>query len=544
MTSEYEQRLMESVQSYCQPLAGDSPAGADVSYDPQFEAAKAEIDKLTGLSGDQPDWREVVSIADRITRETSKDFRLLAWSTVARFHAQGLQGLGTGLAILRGVSETFWEPMFPPVRRAKARANLWDWMNEQVAALLQPIEPTAADGDALRTVQSLYDQLDSLLSDKLKDAYSGLGVLRSVLRDKVRAIPAEVVEAPAAPSPSPESVVASPAATRVDSVQSAASAGSAVAAEVPAMSGPDDVMPALRTLGKSVQEAARHLRRADPANAWAYRLQRTGLWIAVKAPPPAEASRTRIGPPPADLKKKLEAKMTSEQWMDLLASAEDATGTSIFWLDLHRYVALAMDRLGALFIEARATVGRQLVVFLEQCPTLPKLCFSDGTPFADAATQSFLEEEQSKLAGGGGGSSAGGGSSRGSEEDEELRRRFEEARELVSSGKLVEGLALAAQLSARAADERARFRGKLALAELALKGGKAEVGRPILEQLLDEVVARRLEEWEPGLAAAVCSGLVSAHRALGVSLDQPELKGLYDRLCRLDPASALRWSGS
>ena len=92
--------------------------------------------------------------------------------------------------------------------------------------------------------------------------------------------------------------------------------------------------------------------------------------------------------------------------MDLLNDAENLTGTFLFWFDLHRLVALALDRLGALFLAPREVVGRELVAFLDRFPGMTALTFSDGTPFVEPMTQTFLDEERAKWAPSG---AAGGG---------------------------------------------------------------------------------------------------------------------------------------
>jgi type VI secretion system protein VasJ len=535
--SDTRDRIVAQAESYSTPLTADSPSGADISYDVEFESVKTQIDKLTSMTGGQPVWRDVVEISDKILTTKSKDLRLLAWSAIGRFNTQGVEGFALGVAIASRVASAHWDTMFPPARRAKARANLFDWMNDQALSLLGAVEPSLGNGDAIRALQELYEELDAMLSEKLGDAYSGLGGMRSLLRDKVRSIPEVVVEPPPiADAPSTGSTSAA-AASEPGSRQPSTSSS----IEVPTITGVDDVVPALFTLGKSIVDAARQLRKADPANAWAYQLHRNGLWLPVKNPPPAEGGRTRIPPPPADVRKKVDAKVTGEQWLDLLTSSEDLSGEHLFWLDLHRYVALAMDRLGALFVEARTVVGREVVSFLQKFPTIATLTYNDGTPFADPGTQMWLDEERSKHGQGGGG---GGGSTKATEEDEEVTRRFAEAKEMVGGGKVAEGLGLASQLAGRAADARLRFRGRLTVGELALQGGKPEIGRPILEQLVSEIQSRKLEDWEPSLLASALSSLLACHRGLGSDFDKSEIRQLCDQLCQLDPAAAIKWSGS
>ena len=74
--------------------------------------------------------------------------------------------------------------------------------------------------------------------------------------------------------------------------------------------------------------------------------------------------------------------------------------------------------------------------------------------------------------------------------------------------------------------------------------GLARAGIAELEGKPDErdVEAHGLEAWEPALAAASAEGLVLCHRALakGGKPIPPEAGVLYDRVCRLDPATALR----
>jgi type VI secretion system protein VasJ len=544
--SDLQAKLLESAEKFATPMSSDAPSGTDVAYDVDFEAIKLEIDKLTSVSGGQPSWRDVVEKSAVILEQRSRDLRLLSWSTVGRLQTNGIDGLAEGLAIMLRVVSSQWETLFPPLKRAKARANLVDWMNEQVQGVLQPIEPTLANGNALRAAQALYDELDSFYSEKLGDAYGGLGVMRSLLRDKVRAIPAAAAPPPS-PAATPGAATPAPVQTAAPAPSPAATASAApapapamAAPAVPTISGADSVGPALRVLGEGLSTAARHLRLADPANPAAYRLHRIGMWLNVTELPPAEGGHTRLRPPGADIKRQLEAKVSGQQWLDLLNSAEDVTNQYIYWLDLHRYVALAMERLGALFIEARKIVGRELVGFLQRASALPSLSFSDGTPFADPGTQMWLNDVQTEFGAGAG----GGGSSKVSEEDEELQKRFEEARELVSGGKVAEGVGLAAQLAPRAADERRRFRGRLTVAELALLGGKPEIARPILEALVREIDERKIEDWEPELCASTVATLSAVYRSLGTEIDKADLRMLHNRLCRLDPVEALKWSGS
>src|SRR5690606_34523794 len=117
------------------------------------------------------------------------------------------------------------------------------------------------------------------------------------------------------------------------------------------------------TLGAGIVDAARHLRQADPASAWAYRLARVGAWLAVKQTPPAEGGKTKIPPPQPNDAARLQSLFEAQQWADLLAHAEGLTGRFLFWLDLQRFVATALDRLGARYEDAQRAVVAEVLVF-------------------------------------------------------------------------------------------------------------------------------------------------------------------------------------
>ncbi len=528
--------LIERTASLRAPLAGDNPAGKDATFEPDFEQLKGEIDKLTSMAGSPPNWREVEKLASEILTAKAKDFRVVTWLALAKMQQNGFVGFAEGLSVMRGLIDEYWATMYPDAKRARARANLISWLEDNSCAFFEQKDVTGADGEAVKACDELIGAIDTALAEKLADLHPGMNKLRGTFRNKVRAIPAE-----APPPPPPSAAAPQPAASSASPVAEAPPP--MAAPSLPTASNADDAARAIRECGDAITSIAKVLRRADPAQAWPYRLQRIGNWLGVQRPPPNEANKTRLPPPAADVRKKLQGMMEQQKWMELLAAAEDATADYLFWLDLQRMVAVSMDSLGALFIASREAVGREVASFLQRYPAITGLSFSDGTPFADAATKSWLDQEMGKWGGGGGGSAA---SSAASEEDQELAKRFEEAKEMVSTGKIPEGLGLAAALAVRAPDARARFRSRLAVAQLAIEGGKMEIARPILEALTGEVEQHGLETWEPVLSAQVYASLLACLQASGAAKtpDAASRQGwLFDRLCRLDPAAALKVSG-
>jgi type VI secretion system protein VasJ len=523
--STYREEVAQRIALLVAPIAGANPAGADVSYDADFETIKAEIDKLSSVDNLDPAWSKIENLGTQVLAQKGKDFRVASWLSVAKVKTQGWSGFAEALILFEILSRSFWDTMYPEARRARARVNAFAWMTDMVHQHLLPMAVTFADGDAIRAADEVLKDLDPLLAEKLGEAYTGPGQLRSLLRDKVQAIPEppRVEEAP----------VAGEAAAPAYAQAVAAPVGPTTVA---------DVDPAVRASGAVFVEAAAILRAAEPARAWGYKLQRWGAWSIIEELPPAADGRTFI-PSPGDAAQLAEMR-DGARWLELLNTAEEMASRFLFWLDLHRYVALALDNLGPTFAAAREVVGREVTYFVARMPAVTSLTFDDGTPFADAATQTWLEEEGRKWGAGGGGSAAGAAASA---EDEEIAARFEEARQMVSGGKVADGLASALALADRAADARLRFRARLAVGKMALDASKHDLARGMLEHLTADVERHGLETWEPATCATLYSYLLVASREVSRARGgSPDLvvreQYLFDKLCRLDPASAIKLS--
>ena len=523
----YREDVAQRIAVLVAPIGGANPAGADVSYDTDFETIKAEIDKLSSVDNLDPAWSKIQDLGAQLLAQKGKDFRVVSWMGVAKVKTQGWAGFAEALILYETLARSYWDTMYPEARRARARVNAFAWMTEMVHQHLIGMDVTFADGDPLRAADEVLKDLDQLLAEKLGEAYAGPGQLRSLLRDKVMAIPEppRVEEAPvagaegAAAAPQPQGPAAPAAPTSVEGVE-----------------------PAARASGGVLVEGAAVLRAADATRAWGYKLQRWGAWITIEELPAAQDGRTFI-PPPGEGAQLAELR-DAQKWLELLNTAEEMTSRYLFWLDLHRFVALAMDNLGPSFAAARELVGREACYFVARLPGVASMTFSDGTPFADAATQTWLDEESRRVGAGGGGSAA---SAVASAEDEEIAKRFADAQKLVSGGQVADGLASALALAERAADARLRFRARLAVGKMALDASKHDLARGMLEHLVVDVERHGLETWEPATCATLYTYLLVAAREVSRAKGgSPDLVAreqyLFDKLCRLDPASAIKLS--
>ena len=129
------------VDELLKPIAGDNPAGADLRYDPVYDAireARREDDMLNQGAWQTErkvaDYPKVISLATEALKSKSKDLQIAAWLTDASLRRQGFPGLATGLQLCRGLVETFWDTLYPVIDDGdlELRAAPLDWIGRKL----------------------------------------------------------------------------------------------------------------------------------------------------------------------------------------------------------------------------------------------------------------------------------------------------------------------------------------------------------------------------------------------------------------------------
>ncbi|TCV95828.1 type VI secretion system protein ImpA [Luteibacter rhizovicinus] len=123
------------------PLADEAPTGDNLEYDPDFlaleRAAEAKTERVTGdsvIAAEEPDWEKVEQRSLGLL-ERSRDLRVSVHLCAAWTRMHGLRGWADGLALIRGLLETFWDSVHPqldaednddPTSRVNAVVSLGD----------------------------------------------------------------------------------------------------------------------------------------------------------------------------------------------------------------------------------------------------------------------------------------------------------------------------------------------------------------------------------------------------------------------------------
>ncbi|MBL4685016.1 MAG: type VI secretion system ImpA family N-terminal domain-containing protein, partial [Nannocystaceae bacterium] len=165
-----------------QPIAGDNPAGENAQYDARHEAVRAEVAKLDAMSGGEVAWNTVVSSTTALLTETSKDLLMGSYLTYGLLQTEGLTGLATGLELMRGMMAEFWESMFPPLKRMRARTNALDWLVSKLELALPTLSLSATDRPALDSVTEAFKAFGAMAREKMEGATPGMSPVSQALQ--------------------------------------------------------------------------------------------------------------------------------------------------------------------------------------------------------------------------------------------------------------------------------------------------------------------------------------------------------------------------
>ncbi len=103
------------------PVGGDNPAGEDLRYVLFDEIAEARRADDAYDRGDwqrdikSADWETVISLCSDALVNRTKDLQIAAWLTEGLAITEGFEGLLTGLKVIRGFLENFWESVYPEI---------------------------------------------------------------------------------------------------------------------------------------------------------------------------------------------------------------------------------------------------------------------------------------------------------------------------------------------------------------------------------------------------------------------------------------------
>jgi len=511
------------------PISPEAPSGEDVRYEPEYEEMQEEIEKLSSPSNqDAMDWNKVLQLTKIILSEKSKNILVASYLCAALLHTRGPEGLAPGLNMYRGIVENFWDTLFPPKKRKKARFNAIDWWLERNLNSLENIPDDFKMTEA--AIQALNDDVDAL--DAFLAAQTDDAPMLYQLKNRFKNIPLEIVAPPPEKKPEP-----APAAKPKPQAQSTPKPKPKPAAPKPSVEEEeiDENSSALLEHGLDrLGKAAALFIENEPSNAMAYRLGRLAAWLEVDGLPPADNGQTMIPPPMEEFTDVIDRLYENNNYENLVEAAESRIGQYLFWLDLSRYSSEALAQLG--FQEARETVDEETARYVQRLPGIENLAFSDGRPFADAATLSWLRDIAADQ---GDGEMTGGGDS----DALVMAETYSQAQGLARDKKLPEALEMLQKCFREAGSEKARLMGRINIARLLISARKPRLALPHWLDIIEKMNTFGTECWDPDFALKTLTAVFDGLKAQQDEALQEQIAGVLNSISKLSPVTALRLAG-
>jgi type VI secretion system protein VasJ len=153
------------------PVAGDSPFGADVNHDPDYERLKGEMGKLGDI-----DVSVVEALSRKILAEKSKDARVMAWAAYAALRRNDIGRLADVFCALAYYCQESFERVFPLRESAKAAALRW-FSESRFDSRCVRAAPKESDAPHITRLKNALSQIRLALEKRYADAAPSLSPL-------------------------------------------------------------------------------------------------------------------------------------------------------------------------------------------------------------------------------------------------------------------------------------------------------------------------------------------------------------------------------
>ena len=378
------------------PISAEEPAGTDVKYDEDFEKIEAEVAKLSSpTESGTLDWALVVKLSEEILAHKSKNLLVAVYLSYALLKQRGIPGLIDGIQVIAEMLETYWETLYPPLRRIKGRMNAIEWLLDKVSKELEKAPAIVVEQAQKDAFMADLKKIDDFLNDKVEDAPLFYNLIQ--LAD-MKLTSAEVPSAP----PEPQEAQERPQETQPESQELPTptedaqeeranvtpSAAAVKASPHPSAQSDDDAQHTFESMVNDLNILTGEMIAAQDYRSELFMINRAFAWLDIETLPASEEQVTMLPPPDTQERELLQKLFDAHDYSALLWAAESRITTYLFWLDLHYYVADALRSLG--FTQASDVVLQQTRYFVEKLPGVQRLTFSDKTPFADERTKAWL----------------------------------------------------------------------------------------------------------------------------------------------------------
>ncbi len=356
------------------PITGKNPAGADISYEEIFQNLENEISKLSNPAViDEFSWDKVLEYSSDILADHSKDIRAAAYLSASLVYKDGLNGLDNAISIMNDILETFWQNLFPPIERMRARTGAINWWIEKTEKALRDKDKfDSADKKLIKNIEKKFKKIEKFLTDNIKENPPSFEKIFLKLEN----IKDDTIDA---------NSLNSQDITETEHKTAAYSDANKTTRQN------------FNSVIDTLKKLARVIMQKNPTDPRCYRWVRFAAWEHIETHPPAIRQKTNI-PSPSYIENLIDLEK-SQNWKMLLDTVEAKIYMSsyIFLLDINYYAALALENLGESYRNAYNAVCYETYNFANRLSGIENFLFADEKPFAEEHTKKWIINLKEKI---------------------------------------------------------------------------------------------------------------------------------------------------
>jgi len=525
------------------PISQKKPTGENINSDSIFNELQNEIAKLSKPSGGGPDWNKVQQMSIEILEKKSKHIVAASYLAVSLVRKDQFKGLLPGLILYKNLIETFWDNLYPPIKKEKQRKNAIDWWVDHMAQTLKSYPPPQSLDNKSEMTDCLAQIQEFFNSDKFQKGAPSLQKIKDVIADipdasdeqttstqsqpeENRTIPEETTEP--VKTPKPENVPQKPV-----SENKAQSPGSYVPPKPNQINTNDDFQKTIRSLTTSVRNIIQ-FKNDNITNPYIYWLSRFATWVGI-----CELPGNFIPAPQETIINELNVLNEQKNWLKLLEFSESKVPNYPFWLDLNYYSALALSHMDDRYQDAHDIVCNETAFFVKRLYGIEKLCFQNQMPFASDLTKDWLNQitqvdvlkETENIP---------PVVTASADMDDSLQSTVEAARKKAENNQLEEAIQQLQQASRQSVSKKDIMLFRMVIAELLLHSSDPLLAEPHLEQILLDIDTYRLEEWDIDLTLKALNLVWSGFKNYKDTNNKERTKKILKKIAHIDPVLALK----
>ncbi len=512
------------------PISEENPAGKDISYEPEFEELQSEIDKMSVVSAaGEVDWKKVVNLSTTLLSEKGKHLLVCVYLARGLMETRQVEGLIIGTQILKDLSSTFWDKLYPPKKRKRGRINALKWWYGHTENFLRSLgdAPEQKEED-IKRLKTILKELDTTLDEKL----GGDAPLLRPLIQLVDRIPVKQAASPEKEQTQPQQEKPSSPKQTPERPSTSTPSPSTSVPQGGEIGSPKDANRLLSQCISTLSQIVQFYLKQDLASPISYQINRFCAWVDVDMLPVVqEENKTMLPPPDESIRSTIQGLIASREYEDAIRACEARIKEFIFWLDLSYWSAQALQELGGKYIKAYEAVAFNTSAYIQRLPGLEGLAFSDGTPFVSPETKAWLKGLTGQ-------EDASPGASEG---DSWLIEKEKEAKGLLQKKKISQAISIWQEGMQRGFGAREKFLCQIHLIKTLMAVGKKDMAIPHAMMLLDILEEYQLKRWEPELAV---QGLLKVFEVLdGTKGYEEKRERIKQMLICLNPSLAIKTIG-